>query len=344
MLKVLYVYRFATFGGVERVLLSRAEAFKQYGVHVRIFLYFFEDLGARHAIKEYIDTAELSEYVTLVKDIRAHEYDYVISIDTPEILKYKIDNSKLLFECHTTYARDRVYLSRLPGNIRLVVPSAAMKKDLEQEQPQLNGKIVVLRNYVAVDQADHDSAGIFWQKRPLLYLGRMDEHKNIREALDVFESYRRHHGDDLMLILAGMVTESIDLHAELRQRHLLDRTVVFPPIRFDRVQQIYSLVKKHKGIFISSSHGESFGLSVAEAMANGLPVLLSGIGAHADLVQGNMDFLYPLGDPVAGAVKLEHIVCNYHEMQMKIEGLKGQFSMATFIEDWQRFTTLLPVG
>lgn len=345
MLKLLYVYKFATFGGVERVLLSRAEAFKQYGLPIKIALFFFEDFGALDSLKKYIDSEKLSDFVTIVTDFRENDYDYIISIDTPEIVKYKISSSRLRFECHTPYLRNRRYLSRLPEKVRLItVPSLAMKNCVEQERPELKGKIVVVRNYVKDDPACHEVPEVFWGKRPLLYLGRMDEHKNIREVLDIFERYRNCYADDLMLVLVGIVVESIDLQGELRQRHLIDRSILLPPVRFDRVQKIYSIVRAHKGVFISSSQGESFGLSVAEAMVSGLPVLLSGIDPHVDLVRGEMDFLYPLGNAVAGAVKLRNILRSYDEMQKKIDGLCDQFSMATFIEDWQRFTTLLPVG
>lgn len=342
MLKVLYVYKFATFGGVERVLLNRAEAFKQFGMSVNIFIYFFEDFGALDAIKKYIETAGLTEYVTLVKDIREQEYDYIVSIDTPEILKYKIKKSKLLFECHSTYVRDRVYLSRLPEGVRFIaVPSFAMKSYVEQERPELEGKIILLRNYVVDYPVHFEDPGIFWQKKPILYLGRMDEHKNIRELLDIFECYQRQYADNLMLLLAGPVDESINLPAELRRRNLNDRTIVFPPVRFDRVKLVYNLVKVHGGISVSSSQDEASPLSVAEAIVNGLPVLLSGNKAHSDFVQGDMDFLYPLGNVDAGAAKLNNIISNYDALQKKVEGWNGLFSAEKFIEDWHCFVKLL---
>lgn len=342
MLKLLYVYRYATFGGVEKVLLSRAEAFKQYGVQVRLSLYFFKDLGAVKAINAYISAAGLEDYVVLVNRFRSAEYDYIISIDTPEILHADVESRKLLFECHSTYIRDRAYLAGLTRKIRLLtVPSAAMKNSLEQERPELAGKITVLRNYVRGYPAFDEEIDIIWAKRPLLYLGRMDEHKNILEVLDIFVSYRSRYGDDLILILVGPMTESIDVSAALRQRHLLARTILLPSVRFDRVKQIHALVNKHKGIFISSSLDESFGLAAAEAIASGLPVLLSGIPAHADLVLDDLDFLYPLGDSAAGAEKLRSIVCRYDEMQRKVERLHGRFSVETFIEDWNCFTALL---
>ncbi|ACM19820.1 glycosyltransferase [Geotalea daltonii FRC-32] len=335
MLKLLYVYRFATLGGVERVLISRAEAFRDHQVPVKIFLYFFKDLGAIDKLNNYFALHELSDNIQIVNRIDENQYDFIISIDTPQILKFNISKSKLLFECHTTYLNSRKYLMELPAEVRvIVVPSSGMKTTLAQERPELKNKIVVVRNYVPEDTTSYHG-GRIWVKRPLLYLGRMDEHKNICELLDVFAYYRSHYGDDMMLVLVGMSAETINLPQELQQRNLTDRAVVLPPVGFDKVNRLYSLIKKHGGIFMSSSVAESFGLSAAEAMVNGLPVLLSGTHAHVDLVEGNMNFLYPLGNVPTGAGKLKHIVDNYAALLPEIEKCKGQFSVKRFIEDWQ---------
>jgi len=342
MLRLLYVYKFASFGGVERVLLNRAEAFKKHGIAVKISLYFLEDFGALNSINNYIKVAQLTEYLTVVKDIRETEYDYIISIDTPEILKYQISSEKLLFECHTTYINSRLYLYRLPDNVRsIVVPSRSMKLGLAEEIPELESRIVVVRNFVPSDSISVENPFIFWNKRPLLYLGRMDKHKNVSELLDVFECYRSTYGDDLMLFLVGMVDVNINLPEELRLRNLVDRTVVFPPVQFDRVKQIYSLVKEHEGVFISSSQDEACPMSVAEALTNELPVLLSGIDAHVDYVQADIRFLYPLGDAFAGARKLRNLVENYDTAVKNVANFKRQFSEESFLSDWQNFITLL---
>jgi len=114
-----------------------------------------------------------------------------------------------------------------------------------------------------------------------------------------------------------------------------------PPVSFDRVWHVYAQVRQHKGIFISASQAESFGLAAAEALNAGLPVLLSGIAPHIDLVAGSLDYVYPLGDAVAGARKLRGVVENYGRAVSDAEVFGQQFLEDNFLSDWQSFTALL---
>ena len=341
-LDILYVYKVASFGGVERVLLNRAEAFKRHHVGCRLSLYFYEDEGALEQIHDYVVQHDLASHLRIVTTINAVDYDYVISIDTPEVLAAGIPPEKLLFECHTTYYNSQRYLARLPENIRLIaVPSAAAKLDVGERFPQLRDKVIVVRNFIPAHDIQVLDGLRIWEKRPLLYLGRMDDHKNFMEVLDIFQHYRQFFADDLFLLLIGPVFGKIDVPTELSRRNISDSTVVMPPVNFDRVWQVYSQVKQHQGCFISSSQAESFGLSAAEALSAGLPVLLSGIAPHIDLVAGSLDYVYPLGDAAAGARKLRGVFENYDRAVAESEVFGKKFSEDTFLSDWQSFTSLL---
>lgn len=338
MLNFLYVYKVATFGGVERVLLNRAEVFKSCGIECRFSLFFLEDKGALTGIRRYVASKGLETHVQFADGIGADNYDYVVSIDTPEVLQKKIPRDKILFECHTTYHESRRYLGDLPDWIRFVlVPSPAAKSEIAERYPMLREKLHLIRNCIPGNFAANATGGPFWRKQPLLYLGRMDGHKNVREVLDVFRCYRDTYGDDLFLLLVGPVEKDVDLDCEIRQRCLFDRVLLLPPVTFDKVSDILALVKKHRGIFISSSKGESFGLSAAEAMYAGIPVLLSGIPAHVELVRHNMQHVYPLGETVEAARKLRGI-CAAYEDASHVAGVLGQqFSQEHFLSDWQSF-------
>lgn len=342
MLDLLYVYKVATFGGVERVLLNRAEVFKFHGVDCRMSLYFYEDKGALSDIKQYVASRGLDSQVLFAGQIEADRYDYIVAIDTPEILQARLPHGKIIFECHTTYHESRRYLQDLPDWVRLVlVPSAAAQMDIVARYPHVRDKLQVVRNCIPSAVAADEEGGVFWQKQPILYLGRMDGHKNVTEVLDVFTAYRQAYGDDPFLLLVGPVEKDIDLNAEIRQRGISGRVVVLPPVAFDKVAHLLSLVKKHRGIFLSSSKGESFGLSAAEALSAGMPVLLSGIPAHLELVQHNMKYVYPLGDARGGAWKLREICSSYDAAAHDAEVLGQQFSAEHFLSDWQRFLRML---
>ena len=47
--EILMVYKFATFGGVERVLLNREYIFKKYNMNYKILVYFMEDLRRKES-------------------------------------------------------------------------------------------------------------------------------------------------------------------------------------------------------------------------------------------------------------------------------------------------------
>jgi len=341
-LEILYVYKIASFGGVERVLLDRAAVFKRHNVGCRISLYFYEDEGALEKIHDYVVQHDLASHLRIVSTINAAHYDYVISIDTPEILNAGIPLQKILFECHTTYYNSQRYLAKLPDEIRLIaVPSGAAKLAIAGRFPHLLDKLIVVRNFIPVHDMQVSEGPRVWEKRPLLYLGRMDDHKNFTEVLDIFQHYREFFGDDLFLLLVGPVFGKIDLPTELSRRNISDSTVVMPPVNFDRVWQIYSQVKQHQGCFISASQAESFGLSAAEALSAGLPALLSGIAPHIDLMSGSLDYVYPLGDAAAGARKLKGIIENYDHAVAESEVFGQKFSEDTFLSDWQCFRSLL---
>lgn len=341
-LEILYVYKIASFGGVERVLLNRAEAFKRHNMACRISLFFYEDEGALARLSEYIMAHALESHVRIVTRIDAADYDYVFSIDTPEALNAGIPPEKLVFECHTTYQDELIYLSKLPDGIRLVaVPSESARRDVAERVPALKDKLVVVRNFIPGHDASVSGESVIWKKRPLLYLGRLDDHKNYREVLDIFQTYRELFADDLFLLLVGPVLRSIDLPAEISRRNIGDSTVLLPPVAFDRAWHVYEAVKQNQGIFVSSSMAESFGLSAAEALTSGLPVLLSGISAHIDLVAGSMANLYPLGDAVAGAGKLRGLIEKYDRAVIDAETFGRQFSEDKFVTDWQSLLALL---
>lgn len=342
MLELLYVYKIASFGGVERVLLNRAEVFKRHNVGCRISLYFYEDEGAMEQIHDYVGKHDLGSHLRIVPKINAATYDYVISIDTPEVLNSGIPLEKILFECHTTYYNNQRYLAKLPDGIRLIaVPSEAAKSDIVERFPLLMNKLIVVRNFIPAHDSQVSVSPKVWEKRPLLYLGRFDEHKNFTEVLDIFQHYLELFGDDLFLLLVGPIVGKIDLPAELSRRNISGRTVVMPPVSFDRVWQVYSMVKQHQGCFISASMAESFGLSAAEALTAGLPVMLSGIATHIDLVAGALTYVYPLGDAVAGARKLRGVVENYDRAVADAELFGRQFSEDRFLSDWQKFLAQL---
>lgn len=175
----------------------------------------------------------------------------------------------------------------------------------------LKSKVRVLSNNVYT-QSNSTQHSKIYMKTPILYVGRIDRLKNVEDILKIFVQYNEIHGDQLILILAGNVIEhEIDLETLLMKYGIQDRTIYLPPLNFDKVWDLLKFVKSQRGVFMSASLHESFGLSVAEAMAFEIPVLLFNNVAHSNLVKHNDEFLFDRNSKEKTVGKLFNIIENY---------------------------------
>ncbi|WP_285396534.1 glycosyltransferase family 4 protein [Lysinibacillus sp. fls2-241-R2A-57] len=335
MHKVLYVYKWATMGGVERVLLNRALAFKASNFDVAQDVFFLHDSGGKKLLNRYIEEKSLGRYLKIVEDFIPEKYDTIHPIDTPEIFKMVKNYEKILFECHTAYAENRQYLAELPMNIKgLIVPSKKFKSDILQELPlRLREKIFVFRNFIPesmfeVDEINSEKLN----KIPITYIGRIDKLKNVEESVEIFNLLQKKLGDKFLLIVAGPLTSEVDLFKLVEKKGILNRFIYLPPIAFDKIPKLLKQVKENNGVVISSSKGESFGLSVAEAIVYGIPVIASHI--HSHLVNDNRMFLYQLNDIEEAVNKIEYILNNRYNCMQELTTLKKDLTDNAFLQDW----------
>jgi len=335
--RVAYVYKWATMGGVERVLLNRAEAFKAREADVSICVNFLNDTGGRAPFEAYIKRRGLSDYIQVVDSLKHDDFDTVVSIDTPEVLNdlpAKFD--RLAFECHTHYDNNRQYLKMLPASVRWIgVPSETFRKTIAREYGEFGGRLCLLRNFLPeVEPPRLSIKPPAWTKRPIVYVGRVDHHKNLTELMDALAIYRKRHGDTFVLAVLGQIADEIDIKQEITKRQLSDRTVIYPPVSFDRIPTFLQMIRERGGIFVSCSQGETFALSAAEAIAMRIPSVLSNIDAHRHLVDGIEDFLYPLGAPEVLADRMFRLSANYEASSARLAPLRFRFGSEIFIKDW----------
>lgn len=335
-------------GGVERVFLNRAHAFQNNDVNVDYNVLFLHDSGGLVRFNNYIQRHGLDNVVKIVDNFKPNEYDIILSVDTPEILDLVTDCTKVYMECHTSYKANRTYLSKLPNDIGgVVVPSNFLKSEICKEVPLLlRDKIFELPNFVIdFEQTILKEKSEIYNKTPLFYLGRLDRLKNIEEILKIFSNYFNKFGDHFVLILAGPIIEhEINLMELLEKYKVINRVVYLSPVDFENVNKVFKMIKAQKGIFISASTSETYGLSVAEAIMSDIPVLLSYITAHAELVENNSAFIYKLGDIEEATEKLRNIYFNYSECNNELKKLKSKFSDYEFIKSWNHFMNYINKG
>jgi len=339
-MRVLNVYQWATVGGVERVLLNRAWAFKRHGLDVMQDVFFFHDSGGLRNFRKFIKYFQLEKHISVVSEIDEKAYDFIITFDTPEVLTLLKNTSNVIVECHSPYDEARVYLKSLPKDIaRIVSPSASFMQSVVVHDitETFKDRLFVLPNFHISEELEPIPPSKIWGKKPVCYIGRMDTLKNTIELLEIFTILRKRPEDDFFLLLVGDVRPHyMDIKETIRKLGIEDRAAYYRPIPFEKVDVLLTKIKQHKGIFVSPSMGESFGLSALEAMSNGVPVLLSDIECHKPLVNGDPDFLYRLGNVSEAVGKVEHISGNYDELSENVARLAANHSSSLFIEAWKQ--------
>lgn len=331
-------------GGVERVILNRACAFKQHGLDVRQDVFFLHDSGGLPNFRRFVRKHELSDYVRIVDKIDQQDYDRIISFDTPEIFEDVKEHSKLIVECHSPYKESRTYLKSLPQEVAcLVSPSEAFMQSVVQPEivQGFEGRLYVLPNFHVMEFGEGEGAepvrSKIWSKKPICYIGRMDAMKNTKELMEIFAKLRHEKNDEYFLMLVGDVRPHyMDISEALKKHHIEDRTAYLRNIPYDKVDVLLRQIREHEGIFVSPSQGESFGLSALEAMVNEVPVLLTGIDCHKALVGGDEQLLYKLGDTGGAADKIKNISQNYSRLSQTAAKLAARYSSAAFIEAWEK--------
>lgn len=342
-MNILVIYQFCTFGGVERAVLNRARTFRKHHQDVNISIGYLHDYGALRSFQIYIHANGLDDCLSafLIQENEIpnlNQYDFVFNIDTPQILKRTRYARNLFIECHTPTFKNRQYLKTLPKNIRgILVPSKAFESVLAGEFEQLP-PIFVLPNPVTEDFFDISLSvqDRVYSAIPLAYLARVDDElKNFSETARIFESF----ADDksIMFAVVGRGAEDAYLLSSPENKKLLGKTFLRNHIDFDAAPAFVRMIKNHRGMFISSSKGESFGLSAAEFISAGVPVLLSDIAPHRELVNGDEKFIYPLGDIYSAKAKIMRIIDQWEEASKTIEAYGQKFRGDSFITAWQEF-------
>lgn len=336
--EILFVYKWASMGGVERVILNRAHVLKRSVNNLVCDVHFLVDAGGKEQFKKYIKDYGLCGFINVVDEVDYSRYDLVFSIDTPEIFESWLteDLSKLFIECHTAYRKNRAYLKSLPQGIKgIIAPSEFMVNEIKSEvSSEMKEKVFKLANDVFISDTTKIAQPKIFSRIPILYLGRLDRMKNIKEIIEIV-SYYNSKKDNLILIIAGeLIEHDINLEGMLKKYNMDNRTVYLPPIRFEKTADLIHLVKAHQGIFMSASLQESFALSAAEAIVNEVPVLLFNNPAHSNLVNENEQYLFYMNRVEDALNKLDNILENYdyHAKVMReySHQLKNQF-----IHDWR---------
>lgn len=167
-----------------------------------------------------------------------------------------------------------------------------------------------------------------FNKPILVYAGQFVERKNQKFLLELFDEYREL--DNTILLLLGEGTEFVELK---------DNFSHLPNVLFAGNVNNVSYYLQASDIYISSSKSEGLPNGVLEAMATGLPVILSDIEQHKEIYNCNpkIGLLYKSGDKQDCVKKICKLISQRYE-EAGLEAYKcanNQFSAEKMSKKYQ---------
>ena len=144
------------------------------------------------------------------------------------------------------------------------------------------------------DPALRESLGISGEQPLLIYVGRLDRERRAQLVVDAFSRLPKSLGARLVLIGEGPVRDAIGGNGDDR--------IIAPGYLTDRSELARWLASAD--LYVSAMADETFGVSVIEAQASGLPVVGVAAGAMLDRVDSETGRLGPVDDAEAMAANI----------------------------------------
>lgn len=310
-MKVLFVYKYLTFGGCETVLKTRLEGLRRRGHDARAW--FLHDLGGRPLFEELGDAVFVGDAEAFRAAWGLRGWDLVSTLDSEEVFEALPEGPSrppVAVECHTSYPQALAYLGALRAAdiVALAAPSEHHARLVRGLVP-FEAPVHVLPNPV---DGSFLAEPVDFRPRPpapvVSWVGRLDAHKNWSGFVEIGRRALQGRPDAVLWIVAepGEGSVAPRLFAQARDGGLLARLRWFRGVPHGRIPVFLDAIRASGGVVVCTSRAESFGMAVVEAMARACVVVAPRQGPFTDLVSdGETGLLYDGddGDEAAGRIR-----------------------------------------
>lgn len=197
--------------------------------------------------------------------------------------------------------RSLVSLLTLPFASCLRVVSERIKRNLRVKRP-----VFILPIYVSLHKYRELQNRSYNQKENFVFLmaSRLSREKNIFLALEVFQEFLKKYPHAALHILGdGPMKNELEAHTE--------KLKIRPSVTFLGWQDDIQKFLIEADVFLSTSWYEGFGLSVVEAAAAGLPIIMTDVGVAGELIKSDISgLIVPPGDERRLLLAIENMAGN----------------------------------
>ncbi len=305
-MKVLFVYKYLTLGGVEAVLRARLEGLPPQGIDARAW--FLQGGDGRDMFTGCEDRVEVGDLAALAEFVARHSQDVVSVIDTPEAFPILEGHraTRVVVEVHSPYWENLEYLRLLePRFAAGVWAPSAYQREVARRRLGRGTEVRVVPN--ALGEAFARGPRPFEPRPPrpiVAWVGRLDALKDWRGFVSMAGRIAR-ASPEVEFWMAGDSPESggsARLFRLAARAGVVEKLLWYRSLPHDRAPRWLDAVRESGGLVISTSRGESFGMAIAEAMARGCAVVAPSLGPFPELItHGESGLMYRPGSTAAGA-------------------------------------------
>ncbi len=287
--------------------------------------FLYENEEAITEFSNHIHSVSLSGRIDILKRnaINEKDFDFIVSIDTPEV--FNDFKKNLIIECHSTYPESIQYLNHIDNKIKkILTPSLPFKNFLLNKFGLPSESVDVLQNFVPKTSRPKRIEEKTWNKNIVFYFGRLDSLKNPTELIKTFQHCKTINKDLLFLIASPNIFDYSNFL--LKNNDLIDSLIIKNGLGFSETTNFLYSMLQNRGIYISASSNESFGLATAESLSSGIPSVVRNIPAHHYLCQGYEGFLFcEKNGSKEAAEKICKIAEDYETYSLKAKEISDHF-------------------
>jgi len=301
-MKVLFIYKFLTLGGVESVLRTRLIGLSDFGVDP--CAWFLSDGPGAVLFEDQLGRVMIGDPEQLGQWIFDVEPEIVSVIDTEEVLPVLAtlgESVRFIIEVHSPYRENRIYLYWLSKlRPRGFFAPSRYQADIVQRRVGKIAPVSVIPNPVAEGFANAPTPFEPPPPGPVIaWVGRLDALKDWKACIRAMNRLAASRAEaELWMVGEPQGPRGgKQFYDYARRQGVLARLRWYPSMRQSSMPRLFDAVRDSGGVVLSTSHEESFGLSVAEAMARECAVVAPRSGPFPEFIDhGVMGRLYPPGD------------------------------------------------
>lgn len=192
---------------------------------------------------------------------------------------------------------------------KILTVGTKLKKDIQHTFPELEDRLLVTYNpvdfitFAPPESRELAVRNMKWDpgKKHLLCVANITHEKGIDVLLDAAENLQ---DENYVLHIIGNVPDSPYARNIVSRINRYDYVILHPPVQHDAIADYYRACD----LFILPSRREGFGLSVAEAIASGKPVIATKSGGPEDIVTDDNGLLVEVDSPDQISSAIRHFL------------------------------------